>query len=766
MASTNGTTRRVFRSGHIRLRSFTELHPNVRRLRRVDHGDTTRPQARRTSAQERQTRPFFRTSYSNAQENKAADNTELKQREETQTEENEKESRYTKNSREKVKRMSNGVRHRKDGNAPYRFPAHLLKPQVREYNKTSENYAVNDAYNKTVNAGRALVHGRALAVRAVRRVKVKRDKKREIRALQRSIRTLKDNIKKGKSAASQNTCRASVKRNIRKFRVVSPPNMLLVKRTKAKNIEQVRAARQRVALAAKKQELRTKKKELKQSAKGDLGAVFSAAILQKGVSAAKNTFHQGQDHSAANYAQEMYTKGAYHVAEFTTKTGAKALKLANNGFQRFRTSRKLRTPGKGASASKSATAQAKKAVAKRAQAKQARATSKAAEQAKKLAVQTARRTAEAVKKIIIAMANTVKTILLAASSGAIFIVMFVLIFGAAVAFASPWGMFYSDEDPTETGLKDAIQEISSEWLQTLANHGGVYEDNDFGSETAGIPNIYEIVCVYAVKVSTDKTKPLDAATMDDEKKTILKQVVEDMRSISTQTVTYTVPDEDGNETTITEQRAVVYSRTWQDMIAFYHFDADQADTLERLINEDSMFRHLMETLGYNVQGGVGGQLTNEEWQAILDSIGNMDAMQQQIVALARSYLGYRYSEKLRGQTYYENGEQKKYMDCSYFTRELFRAFGIEVEGTAAYQKKWCENNGVLVNTSDLQVGDIVFFRSPGNTSKVEGITHCALYIGNGMIIDASASNGMVVCRKLWTGGDPYLYAAGRPFATS
>ncbi len=67
-------------------------------------------------------------------------------------------------------------------------------------------------------------------------------------------------------------------------------------------------------------------------------------------------------------------------------------------------------------------------------------------------------------------------------------------------------------------------------------------------------------------------------------------------------------------------------------------------------------------------------------------------------------------------------------DCSGFTQEIFEHFGLSLPRSAALQSK----HGTKVDIKDLQVGDLLFYR----TYKKEP-SHVAIYAGNGQIIHAS-----------------------------
>lgn len=90
-----------------------------------------------------------------------------------------------------------------------------------------------------------------------------------------------------------------------------------------------------------------------------------------------------------------------------------------------------------------------------------------------------------------------------------------------------------------------------------------------------------------------------------------------------------------------------------------------------------------------------------------------------VLSRAKDFLGtpYGFGDKDGGRT-----------DCSGFTQQVYRPFGISLPRSAMEQAQFGEN----VALSDLEVGDLLFYR----TYKSDP-SHVAIYAGNGQIIHAS-----------------------------
>lgn len=100
-----------------------------------------------------------------------------------------------------------------------------------------------------------------------------------------------------------------------------------------------------------------------------------------------------------------------------------------------------------------------------------------------------------------------------------------------------------------------------------------------------------------------------------------------------------------------------------------------------------------------------------------------------LVKSARGWLGtpYRYG-----------GQTKKGTDCSGMTMVLFRdVAGVAIPRNSAAQRDYCFE----IPKRRLEPGDLVFFRTSKGSGKV---THVGLYIGDGKMIHASSSRGVII----------------------
>ena len=110
------------------------------------------------------------------------------------------------------------------------------------------------------------------------------------------------------------------------------------------------------------------------------------------------------------------------------------------------------------------------------------------------------------------------------------------------------------------------------------------------------------------------------------------------------------------------------------------------------------------------------------------------ALQDQVVAYARSFLGTPYKLGASG---------PRQFDCSSYTRYVFKHFGYDI---TAYSQAQFREGREVPSYRDLRKGDLVFF---GKRGKVRNIGHVGIVVsvdeetGSFTFIHASVSNGVI-----------------------
>lgn len=88
------------------------------------------------------------------------------------------------------------------------------------------------------------------------------------------------------------------------------------------------------------------------------------------------------------------------------------------------------------------------------------------------------------------------------------------------------------------------------------------------------------------------------------------------------------------------------------------------------------------------------------------------------------------------------------VDCSGFSSQIYKNFGVSLSRQSAAQYA---NDGVHVDPSDVQPGDLMFYGYSGNVS------HVAIYIGDGQVIQASTpQTGIIKGTAFRTSGKPLI----------
>jgi lipoprotein Spr len=90
-----------------------------------------------------------------------------------------------------------------------------------------------------------------------------------------------------------------------------------------------------------------------------------------------------------------------------------------------------------------------------------------------------------------------------------------------------------------------------------------------------------------------------------------------------------------------------------------------------------------------------------------------------------------------GTPYKWGGHDKDGADCSGFLMEVFKsAVNVDIPRTTKDQRSTC----IEVDRDNISVGDIIFFSSNNSGGK---IAHVGMYVGDGRMIHASSSRGVV-----------------------
>lgn len=309
----------------------------------------------------------------------------------------------------------------------------------------------------------------------------------------------------------------------------------------------------------------------------------------------------------------------------------------------------------------------------------------------------------------------------------------------AIIYNSPFAIFFppiSSGETTQEVLSAYVAEFNREVNDELTNYSG-YDTSEkiyVDFEGAGEPDNYcDILAVYMVKYGNGDT----ATDMTDKAKENLKSVFDDMCSYTITRRTDTSTDEEGNTTSTTVKEVNVKLKTYHDMISEYGVDEEEQEMLAELMKPENL-----AMMGYTGGGGDPGEtLSPEQYQAIVDAVS--DANGKKVVEYALSKVGYPYSQDLR--------DSGTHFDCSSLAYYAWQNAGVNImyEGanTAAAEGKFCYDHNYLVNYEEMQPGDLIFYSYRKN-GRFFNITHVAIYVGNGMVVEAANERIGVVYRPV------------------
>ncbi len=505
--------------------------------------------------------------------------------------------------------------------------------------------------------------------------------------------------------------------------------------------------------------------EIKQKDKYD--NKFEADVKRKQADSAKRSLVKVR-HTADKSRKKA--KSAIHTGKKTNKSVKSASKTVKMGNKAVKTTKKgIKTAKRTAKTTKTVVKNAKRAAAAVAR-KAAIATAKAIKTTVKAAI-------TAVKVAIAAIKGLVAVI---AAGGWIAVVVIIIIAVIIAVISSPLAMFSNDTDGTASTISQVIQDINAEYSNIITNiivNAGEVNEVIIEGETATagyIPtNWIDVLAVFSVKatINDNPNEYMDVAIMDDKKIKSLKSIFWEMNNISyeiqeeivptpeptpsptpTPSVTPTTTDDisptpEPTPEVIRTLIITMENKTYEQGADIYNFNEEQLEILEELMSPQYLAL-FMEICGMDSFNG----LTPRQLANLINDLpeGELGAV---IVEYALTRLGHPYSRTLRG--------QGNYVDCSYLARWAYQEAGVSrfTAGTAAEQARYCVNNGLTISKSDLKMGDLIFWSFTTN-GRFMNISHVGIYAGNGMVIDASSSRGMVVYREIFGASSQVLY--GRP----
>ena len=368
----------------------------------------------------------------------------------------------------------------------------------------------------------------------------------------------------------------------------------------------------------------------------------------------------------------------------------------------------------------------------------------------KVAIENSRKAARTLISYIKMIIASLKSLIVALIAGGWLTTMIIIVIMlVALITCSVFGIFFSGEDSGNgMTMKTVVQEINKEYEEKLEEEKNSIEYDIL--EMSGSRAVWkDVLAIYSIKVNTDNDNSQEVATMNEEKKEILKDIFWQMNEITSETETKTeiviTETDDGKGNIVEEETEVtqtylyitVSHKTVYEMIAEYNFNNEQQKLLAELLDERN----------------------NSLWSQVLYGIGTSDG---QIVDVALSQVG-----NVGGQPYwswYGFNSRVEWCacfvswcanECGYIEAGVIPKFASVVLGI-----DWFKTRGQWADNSiEPSPGSIIFFdwEQDGLSDHVGIVEKCE----NGIVYTVEGNSIGDSCRqKEYFVGSSYIYGYG------
>ena len=386
-------------------------------------------------------------------------------------------------------------------------------------------------------------------------------------------------------------------------------------------------------------------------------------------------------------------------------------------------------------------------------------------QARQLAIQRAKKAAQATANLgkkaaqaVVHAATALVSALVGLVGGAVLLLALCVIMLVAAVVSSPFGIFFADQqkEPDAVSPNAAIAQINVEYTEKLSDlQEGNYDSIQIHGQP---PDWREVLAVFACKTASAEDG-VDVATLDPDRVERLRQVFWDMTAITTEEET--VEGEDGNKTIL---HITIEAKTADDMRSVDQFTDYQNEALDALLKEMELLGGLLGDLSITQADAVAllenlPDALSPERKAVIQHaltlVGKVNYFWggKSLVLGWDSRWGTTMQVTAAGSS--STGTYRPYgMDCSGFVDWVFyNATGGEYiighGGGASAQHRYC----TAISWDEALPGDLVFYPEDSHVGIVGGRDEN----GNLLIIHcASGANNVVI-----TGVDGFT-SIGRP----
>lgn len=386
-----------------------------------------------------------------------------------------------------------------------------------------------------------------------------------------------------------------------------------------------------------------------------------------------------------------------------------------------------------------------------------------AAEAARAAAQATVRIAQVVAKAVAAAAKAIaeavkELVAIIVEGGWVSVIVIAVICVVALLVCSAFGIFAHEDMTGCKPMSEIVAEISSEYHQRMENDACAVDIEEYdaltvsyvgdGDGDAPENNWNDVIAVFAVCCSTDPDEAMNVIELTDISIDYIRQIFYEMNWYELATDGKYDEEEEMWVLTVYVHQ---YSMNYKEAADHFGFNDYQREILYEMMRPEYC-SYYARLLGINVSGGANV----DDILAVLPSGIGGDVARAAISKLGAPYV--------RG----ARGDDK--FDCSglvcWAINQVEPELGDHFWGCAADQAYYSYNRGLTVEQSELQPGDLVYWQNTecSGCGRWNEIHHTGIYIGLGMVIEASSSKGRVVIRNLWTSESYPLFMFARPYS--
>lgn len=470
----------------------------------------------------------------------------------------------------------------------------------------------------------------------------------------------------------------------------------------------------------------------------------------------RHAYSESKPHGKPAHTTAKPKTAPKNTAATVRKAPARTVKGASNTVKTVEKSAKVTTKAAAKTAKETAKAAEKTAQAAKVAAERAAQAAKAAAQA---AVKIAQVVAKAIVAAAKAIAAAVKELAAAiAAGGWVSVIVIAVVAVVALLVCSAFGLFAHEATTGCKPMSEIIAEINSEYHERMENDALAIDIGSYdalmisyigeGDGESPVNNWNDVLAVFAVCCTTDEVDPIQVMELTDVSIDYIRNIFYQMNTYTLTTGGAYDEEEDMYVLTVYINQ---YCMDYREAADYFRLTDYQCEILYEMMKPEYC-EYYARLMGINVSGGAN---VNEILSLLPSGTGG-DVCRAAISKLGAPYvLGAKGDDKF---------------DCSglvcWAINQVDPDLGAHFWARAADQAYYCHIHDMEIEQSELQPGDLVFWqnRQCSGCGRWNEVHHTGIYIGLGMVIEASSSKGRVVIRDLWSTYNYPIHMFARPYS--